>query len=82
MPEVGLWMSFVLIPQAHGCGDEARGSARAATQEKARHMTNGILINTGGPKLRADERRHLEQKLHKTVEKKAEQRTAKPPTKK
>jgi hypothetical protein len=66
----------------HGCGDEVRSAARAATQEKARHMTNGVLLNDKDKRLRPDERKHLESKLHKAVEKKAEARTAKPPAKK
>jgi hypothetical protein len=65
----------------HGCGDEARKTARSATQEKAKSMGNGVLLKDKDKKLRPDERRHLESKLHKAVEKKVEARTAKGPSK-
>ena len=68
-------------PEVHGCGDAAKADARRGAVSAGKSIVSGVLLPSKDH-LRPEHRKFLEGKLHRAVESKADDRTAKPSKKK
>ncbi len=64
------------MPEVHGCGDDAKASARADCKQQARHIVGGVLIAGKDKQLRPEQRQYLQGKLDKSIKQKEEARAA------